>query len=438
MSTPRFGASLIVASVAAVGVITIILAGAVLTAASSYPLDGYERTGIRRLRAYRMILDGEMPGNLSLPAGAQLPESAIRLGLADVNEAFDVGPSVPRDPQLQSGLERILRVRDPSYRAAIVDITDPTSPRYAAFKETQGYFPGSVGKILVMTGLFNELRKLYPTDFAARERVLRDTWIAADGFVVPNSHAVPVVAADWSGVVHRSVRVGDEFTLWEWVDHMVSPSSNAAGSMVWKHVILLNEFGRDYPPTPEQEAEFFRTTPKEELTERSIRLVEEPMLAAGLDTAQLRIRTFFTAGAQKVIPGRASHSTPGELVRWLIRLEQGRLVDRWSSREMKRLLYFTRRRYRYAVSSALRDAAVYFKSGSRYRCQPEEGYECVQYKGNKENLMHSVAIIETPASGETQRVYLVSMMSNVLKVNSANEHAEIAALIDRLVRDSAP
>lgn len=425
-------------SVAAVGVMALVLAGAAVMSASPYPLDGYDRTGIRRLRAYRMILDGEMPGNLRLPAGAELPESAIRLRLAGLNDGFDVGSAAPRDPQLQSGLERIMRARDPSYRAAIVDITDPMNPRYAAYKETQGYFPGSVGKLLVMTGLFNELRKLYPDDIAARERILRDTWIAADGFAMPNSHAVPVVAPDWSGATHRSVRVGDEFTLWEWVDHMVSPSSNAAGSMVWKHVILLNEFGRAYPPTAEQEAEFFRNTPREELTERSIRVVEEPMLAAGLDTAQLRIRTFFTSGAQKVIPGRASLSTPGELVRWLIRLEQGRLVDRWSSLEMKKLIYFTRRRYRYAVSSALSDAAVYFKSGSRYRCQPEEGYECVQYQGNKENLMHSVAIVEKPAVGDSQRVYLVSMMSNVVKVNSANEHSEIAALIDRLVRDTQP
>lgn len=403
-----------------------------------YPLDGYDRTGIRRLRAYRMILDGDMNGNLRLPPGAGLPTSAIRLRLKGVSDAFDLAPASPRDPRLQQGLERILRTRDASYRAAILDITDPAQPRYAAVKEDQGYFPGSVGKILVMTGLFNELRKLYPDDYAARERVLKDTWIAADGFVVPNSHAVPVVAPDWSRVDHRSVRVGDRFTLWEWVDHMVSPSSNAAGSMVWKHVILLNQFGRDYPPTPKQEDEFFRTTSRQDLTERSIRLVEEPILAVGLDTAQLRIRTFFTAGAQKVIPGRASHSTPGQLVRWLVKMEQGQLVDEWSSLEMKRLLYFTRRRYRYAVSPALSDAAVFFKSGSRYRCQPEEGYQCVQYRGNKENLMHSVAVVETPAMGGTQHVYLVSLMSNVLKVDSANEHAEIAGLIDRLVREVGP
>ena len=109
------------------------------------------------------------------------------------------------------------------------------------------------------------------------------------------------------------------------------------------------------------------------------------------------------------------------------------MVDRWSSLEMKRLMYFTRRRYRYAASPALNEAAVYFKSGSLYRCQEEPGYECGQYRGNAENLMHSVAIVESPARGEHQRVYLVSMMSNVLKVNSAAEHAEIGTQIERSI-----
>ena len=53
--------------------------------------------------------------------------------------------------------------------------------------------------------------------------------------------------------------------------------------------------------------------------------------------------------------------------------------------------------------------------------------------GNAENLMHSVAIVESPAGAENPRVYLVSMMSNVLKANSANEHMEIGTQIERLI-----
>ena len=415
------------------GALTLGLPHFLMAGYAPYPLDGHESTGIRRLRAYALIQEGTIPGTFKLQPGALLPSSAIQLRLAGVNEAFNIGPDTPLDPELQAGLERIVGRRHPSYRAALVDITDPQNPRYAAVKPREGYIPGSVGKILVMTGLFNELRRLYPNDVQARARVLRETRVVADDWVIPNSHAVPVVSDDMSSVVHRAIRVGDEFTLWEWVDHMVSPSSNAAGSMVWKQAMLLREFGRRYPPSPEEAAAFFRDTPKPELTDRAIRVLEEPMVAMGLDTTQLRLRTLFTNGASRVVPGRGSHSTPGQLVSWLVKMEQGKAVDRWSSLEMKKLLYFTRRRYRYAASPVLNEAAVYFKSGSLYRCEPEEGFECVQYQGNAENLMHSVAIVEAPAGGEPSRVYLISMMSNVLKVNSAAEHAEIGTQVHRLV-----
>lgn len=405
-----------------------------------YPLDGWEDTGIRRLRAYAMMQDGRMPGDVRLPPGALLPGSAIRLNMAGAGDTYDIDAATDRDSGLQSGLTRILAGR-PSYRAAILDVTDPERPRYAAVREGEGYYPGSVGKLLVMTGLFNELARLYPDDIEARKRILRETMVTADAFAMPNSHAVPVVADDWSGVTHRAVRIGDRFSLYEWIDHAVSPSSNAAGAIIWKQALLLSEFGEEYPPSPEQEAAYFRDTPKAELTRRSIELVEAPLRAVGLDTERLHIRGYFTRGAQRVIPPQPSRVVPRELVRWMLKMEQGRLVDEWSSLEMKRLMYFTRRRYRYAAAPVLRDAAVYFKSGSLYRCREEAGYECVQYKGNAENLMHSVAIVETPAApqaGETQHRYLVSMMSNVLKVNSANEHMEIATRIDALVRSVQP
>jgi len=403
-------------------------------APSPFPLDGYEHTGIRRLRAYSMILAGQMPGRLAIQAGARLPTDAIRLRLAGVNDSFDIAADAETDPELQAGIERIVGRRHPSYRIALLDITEPDHPRYAAVRADEGYIPGSVGKLLVMTGLFNELRKVYPNSVAARERILRETRVVADDFAMPNSHEVPIVAADWSGVTHRPIRPGDEFSLWEWVDHMVSPSSNAAGSVVWKEVILLNAFGRRYPPSAEEAAAFFRDTPRAELTERSIRVLEDPLLDTGIDPELLHIRTLFTAGGSRIIPGRSSYATPRALVRWLTRLEQGRLVDEWSSLEMKRQMYYTRRRYRYAFSPALNEAAVYFKSGSLYRCVPEDGYQCGQYLGNAENLMHSVAIVESPAGAEHPRVYLVSMMSNVLKVNSAGEHMDIATQIERLIQ----
>jgi len=388
--------------------------------------------------AYRLQLEGKIPGRFRLPPGAMLSRDQIKLRMLGVNDSFDIGPNTPTDPQLQEGLERIVGSRHPSYRAAMLDITDPEHPRYAAVRADEGYIPGSVGKLLVLTGLFSQLKKLYPTDTAARAALLRNTVIVADRFVVPNSHQVPVVNEDITGVIHRAIRVGDQFTLWEWVDHMVSPSSNAAGSMVWKQALLMDAFGTAYPPTKEQEDEFFRTTPPAELSERAVRILDEPILALGLDTSRLRQGTFFTRTASRIIPGTGSYATPSQLVRWMLKLEQGQIVDEWSSLEMKRLLYFTRRRYRYAAASALDSAAVYFKSGSLYQCKPEPGFTCTQYHGNGMNLMHSVAIVESSAESVDPRVYLISIMSNVLKVNSAAEHATIAALIERHVRSIHP
>jgi hypothetical protein len=419
-------------------VLACLLVVAALVPSAPYPLEDWEHTGIRRLRAYSMILNREMPGALQIQPGARLPRSAIRLRLLGVKDTLDVVRGAPTDPELQAGIERIVGRRHPSYRVAILDITEPDHPRYAAIRGDEGYIPGSVGKLLVMSGLFNELAQLHPHDIAAREAVLRNTRVVADEFAVPNSHEVPIVAEDWSRVTHRPIRIGDEFSLWEWVDHMVSPSSNAAGSVVWKEAMLLDAFGHEYPPSREAETAFFRNTPKAELTERMIRVVEEPLIAAGLDPELLRIRTMFTDGAQRAVPGRASFATPRTLVRWLLKMEQGQLVDEWSSLEMKRLTYYTRRRYRYAFSPALNQAAVYFKSGSLYRCVPEEGYSCGQYMGNAENLMHSVAIVESPAGAEAPRVYLVSMMSNVLKVNSASEHMDIGTEIERLIGSLHP
>jgi hypothetical protein len=117
------------------------------------------------------------------------------------------------------------------------------------------------------------------------------------------------------------------------------------------------------------------------------------------------------------------------------RIEQGRMVDAWSSLEMKRYLYMTKKRYRYVYAPELASAAVFFKSGSFYKCRSEENFSCGKYRGNVENLMNSIAIVEAPATPEEgQRRYLVALLSNVLKVNSAWDHSRIGAAIDEMVR----
>jgi hypothetical protein len=118
-------------------------------------------------------------------------------------------------------------------------------------------------------------------------------------------------------------------------------------------------------------------------------------------------------------------------MRWMLRLEQGRIVDPWSSLELKRLLYMTGNRIRYASAPTLRDDAVYFKSGSLYSCEEEEGFTCEPYTGNRFNYMNSIAIVET----DDGRVYMVALMSNVLRVNSAVEHQSLATFIERIIAD---
>jgi hypothetical protein len=113
----------------------------------------------------------------------------------------------------------------------------------------------------------------------------------------------------------------------------------------------------------------------------------------------------------------------------LVAMERGKVVDRESSLEIKRLMYMTERRIRYATAGSLSKAAVYFKSGSLYKCKAEEGYVCEKYKGNVDNFMNSVAIIEH----ENGNTYMVVLMSNVLKKNSGTDHAVLANSIDRIV-----
>jgi hypothetical protein len=120
------------------------------------------------------------------------------------------------------------------------------------------------------------------------------------------------------------------------------------------------------------------------------------------------------------------------LLRLLLKLEQEKIVDAFSSREIKRLMYMTQRRIRFASSPALNEAAVYFKSGSLYRCRPEPGFTCRKYEGNVENMMNSVAIVESPA-GAFRLHYLVAVMSNVLKKNSAVAHQTFAMRLHRLI-----
>lgn len=409
-------------------------AGLVPVPAGTYPLDGRARTGIRRLDGFRKAQESTDKRVLKLPPGALLGTDDVKLHLTEKGRGFDLSEAAP-DPALKAALESIVKDRDPSYALAVADITDPQHIVWAGVREDLAYYPGSVGKTLCMIALFDGLRRAFP-DTAVREKVLRETWITATDWIIRDSHTIPKFDEATGLNTNSPPAVGERYTLAEWVDHMVSPSANAAGAMVWKEAILLRQFGTEYPVSKEKEDAFFKVTSKAELSKLALQVIEEPLVLAGIDAPEhIRQGTMWTRTGQSRIPGTASYATPRELVRLLLRIEQGRMVDAWSSLEMKRYLYQTKKRYRYTYAPELKDAAVYFKSGSLFECAPEPDFKCVKYKGNVKNIMNSIAIVESPSTpGPDQKRYIVALMSNVLRKNSAWDHSRLAAAIEQAVR----
>ncbi|HRX52662.1 MAG TPA: hypothetical protein P5571_14935 [Candidatus Krumholzibacteria bacterium] len=411
-----------------------IIAAALLLAATAlagiagaYPNDGYAGTGIRRLERLRLQLEAD-PEHADLPAGGRLGTADIVLHLAD-SRGDSVSFFPAPDRRLQAALEGIFPDRDESYSVALMDITPGRPFRYAAIQPERQFSPGSVGKIAIAAGLFAELRRLFPDDVDARARLLRERVVTATDWIVHDEHAVPIYEPGTGAFVSRRVREGDAATLYEWTDHMLSASANAAASLVWKEVMLMRAFGASYPPSPEEEAAFFSGTPKTELRDLAVSVVNEPLRAAGIPETRWRLGSFFTRRGKAIVPGSPSLGTPAGALSFLLQIERGAVVDAWSSLEIKRLLYMTARRIRYASSPALASSAVYFKSGSLYRCEPEPEFTCRKYMGNVENTMNSIAIVERPDG----TVYCVALMSNILRRNSAVEHQTLATFIDRIM-----
>ncbi|MCB0641021.1 MAG: hypothetical protein KDC44_05250, partial [Phaeodactylibacter sp.] len=166
-----------------------------------------------------------------------------------------------------------------------------------------------------------------------------------------------------------------------------------------------------------------------------ITVVNGPLESLGITNEEWRLGQMFTRGATGIIPGKGgSIGTPEGLMKWMVALERGAVIDPASSLEIKRLMYMTDRRIRYAANENLKSAAVYFKSGSLYSCDRTTMSDCGKYRGNIQNYMNSVAIIEHD-NGTT---YLVALMSNVLRKNSNIDHNTLAGRIDKLVKSFAP
>lgn len=413
-----------------IAALTILLIGLFSTGAPSYPIDGYPYTNIRRLDYLQQIVDGEIKGTMPLP-GAMKSTNDICLNL--MNPMGDSLHTIPQpDAALQKAINTLFPRLNENYSLSLLDITVGRPARYASRKETAGYQPGSVGKLAVLLAFFTELAKIYPHSFELRQELMCTKEVRGGGWALKDEHTVSIYNTQTGKLQKRVVQEHDVFLLYEWLDYMMSVSNNGAAAVCWREAILMRVFGKAYPDLTEKQAEeYFNTTPKSALSDTAIAVVNEPLRKLGISHDEWRLGTMFTRGASSRVPPKGgSIGTTLGMMKFLVALERGLAVDDDSSLEMKKLFYMTDRRIRYATAASLREAAVYFKSGSLYKCRQEEGYTCQKYKGNVDNFMNSVAIVEHP-DGTT---YLVALMSNVRKKNSANDHMALAASIDKLVR----
>lgn len=414
----------------AIILIIVLLSGTIGENLKAYPIDGYALTGIRRLLYLQMVLKGEINANPSIK-GAQLSIDSIKLNLTGSRgDSLAVLPMT--NPELQKSIASIFPNLDESYSITVLDITAGRPVRYACSQEKKQFQPGSVGKLIVIAGLFNELKAIYPDSFEQRQALLKRKSVRGGKWAVYDEHTVPVFDTATKKLVRRRITENDVFSLYEWADHMLSASNNGAANVIWRETILMHEFGKRYPFISESEAnDFFSQTPRAQLMQLAVEVVNQPTIAAGISASDWKLGSMFTGEAKKIIPGSGgSSASPYGLMKFLVALERGKIVDEASSLEIKRLMYMTASRIRYASSSALTSAAVYFKSGSLYQCREEEGYTCEKYKGNVNNYMNSVIIVEHPDGTS----YLVCLMSNVLKRNSASDHNALASRIDRAIR----
>ena len=407
----------------------IFLVSAMISDTYCYPIDGYDTTGIRRLEVLRLRVEKKMSGTVPV-SGALKSVAEIRLNMLQppgVNLEQLPEPA----PELQKRLDSIFPDRHESYSIAVLDVTPGQPMRFAERQMERTFSPGSVGKLAVAAGLFAELKKLYPDSVTERQRLLRERMVVADRWIRSDNHEVPIYNPETKAYASRQIKEGDIFSLYEWLDHALSASANAAASIVWKEAMLMSAFGKAYPPSREEELAFFKDTKPVALQNIGVSVVNEPLRKAGIPDNDWRLGSFFTSTGKAIVPGVTSHGNPRGLLWFLVRLEQGKMVDEWSSLELKRLMYMTAKRIRYASSPALTSAAVYFKSGSLYKHKPEPGFVPKKYTGNVVNYMNSVAIVERPDG----RIYIVALMSNVLRKNSAVDHQTIATQVDQIIRD---
>lgn len=395
----------------------------------AYPLDGTESTGIKRLEGYKLSLLTKSGKEILVP-GARGELNDVKL---NIKGEFIFIPPADKD-----FTNRILSTVPASYKkglsVAVYDLTDLSKPRYAEHNGLKRFIPASVGKIVSAIGVLGQLKDLYPNDIKKRIGILKDTIIQADQFSVKDTHEVPFWDNKSRDIYHRPIQVGDKANLWTYLDWMLSASSNAAGSMIAKQGMLLNRYRKSYPVPVGEADEWIQRASSSELVRTHVSGLRKSVRLAGLNPNFFWQGGYFTRGAKKIVPSAGSTATVRELIYAMLLMEEGKLIDEFSSLELKRLLYHTQKRVRFASSPKLENSRLYFKSGSMYSCYPEAGYSCEKFKGNAKNLMNAVAVVEDD-SVTPNLFYIVAVSSNILKIDSAKFHSELGGAIHQVILD---
>ena len=283
-----------------------------------------------------------------------------------------------------------------------------------------------VGKLVVLNAFFTELQKQYPDSWDDRVALLKNKKVTSRYWGEGDHHTIPVYDTINKKLHRRKVVGSDDFTLYEWLDHMVSVSNNGAASVVFRETVLMHVFGDEYPTiTNDKAEEFFDEIKHDSLRNLAHSVINDPLRNLGITEDEWRLGGPFTRNSSNKVGRKGgSLATPVGLMKFVVNLEQGNIVDEETSLEMKRLIYLTDRRIRYAKAPRLDDARVYFKSGSYYNGGSGK------YMGNKFNYMNSLIIVEHP---ETQKKYAVCLMTDVLLKNSASDHYYLGGKIDRIL-----
>ncbi|HBE92905.1 MAG TPA: hypothetical protein DDW55_10385, partial [Gammaproteobacteria bacterium] len=231
------------------------------------------------------------------------------------------------DPVFSKQLIKMLGSSAPNYGIAVLDISDPEHPVYGEHRGDYRQNTGSVGKIIVALGLFQALADAWPDDLEKRRDVLKNTLVTADDFSISDHHKIRVFNVETRTLARHTMPVGQQGSLWEFLDWTLSVSSNSAAAMTMREAMLLKQYGKDYPPPEAEIQRFFKETPGKELTELFQSTFFDPITRNGLDINQVRQGSFFThMGKKKVNGGGNSYGTARELVKLTMRMEQGRLV----------------------------------------------------------------------------------------------------------------